>query len=155
MPVTKRTLAVAAVVAIAVLRGTDAAAQEAPAPVESKWGFDLSAFTIDPPDDDPYVATVLRADRDELHLEGRWNYEDRHTGSFFAGRNLEWEGLWHESLDVLLVPMAGIVAGDTNGIAPGLEVGATWGMLELWSESEYVFDLDDGDDDYFYTWNEL
>ena len=120
-----------------------------------KWAFDLSALTIDPPHDGAYVATVLRADREELHLEGRWNYEDRHTGSLFAGWNFDWQGQWHEDLGFLVVPMAGVVAGDTDGIAPGLEVDVTWGMFELWSESEYVFDLDDSDDNYFYCWNEL
>lgn len=128
---------------------------EAESTGESAWGFDLSGFTVDPPHDDAYAATVLRADHDELHLEGRWNYEDLHTGSLFAGWNLEWQGLWHEQLDVRVVPMAGVVGGDTHGLAPGLLMDVSWGVFELWSESEYVIDLDDGDDSYFYVWNEL
>jgi hypothetical protein len=51
--------------------------------------------------------------------------------------------------------MLGAVAGDTDGIAPGLELDVGWKRLAWYSESEYLFDLDDRDDDFYYAWSTL
>jgi len=115
------------------------------------WTFDVSAFTINPPDDDSFASTVVRADRDWLHLEGRWNYEALHTGSVFAGWNFE----WGKELQLAATPMAGVVFGDVDGVAPGLLLDAKWKWLEFYDESEYVVSTNDHLDDYLYTWNEL
>jgi hypothetical protein len=65
--------------------------QEKPASELSEWGFDLNVFAVDPPGHDPYTSGTLAADRDGLHLEGRWNYEALHTASLWVGANFEWE----------------------------------------------------------------
>lgn len=132
-----------------------AGAQDAEASRFDPWTFDLSGFTVDPPDDDAYAAGILRVDREELHLEGRWNYEDRHTASFWAGWNLDWPATEEEGFAIAVTPMVGLVTGDTDGFAPGVLLDASWWLLELWNESEYLFDADDSDDDYFYSWTEL
>ena len=120
-------------------------------PEEKEWGFEISAFSIDPPHDGNYVSTTFRLDFDEsFHFEARRNYEALHTGSLFAGWNFD----WYEENGLRVVPMAGLVGGDTDGVAPALLVDWTWRWLEIWSESEYVYDLDDADDSFFYTWNE-
>jgi hypothetical protein len=119
---------------------------------ERTWGFEFSALSIDPPHDTNYVSTTFRLDFEEsFHFEARRNYEDLHTGSIFAGWNFD----WYEEHGLRVVPMAGVVAGDTDGIAPALLVDYTWNWLEIWSESEYVFDTDDSSDSFFYTWNEV
>ena len=125
----------------------------APAPAEdaSKWVLDVNAFTINPPDDDSFVSTTVRADRDALHLEGRWNYEALHTGSVWAGWNFE----WGKEITLAATPMAGVVFGDVDGVAPGLLLDAKWKWLEFYDESEYVVSTNDHDDDYLYSWNEL
>ena len=51
--------------------------------------------------------------------------------------------------------MAGGVFGNTNGVAPGYELTVSWGPLELYSEGEYVFDLEDSEGDFFYNWAQL
>ncbi len=51
--------------------------------------------------------------------------------------------------------MAGGVFGKTTGVAPGYELTLSWGPLELYSEGEYVFDVEDSDNDYFYNWAQL
>ena len=130
-------------------------AQEAPpaAPSSelSKWGFDLSVFTINPPDDDSYASTTLKADRDWLHLEGRWNYEALHTASLWAGANFEWKS----EVELAVTPMAGVVFGDVDGVAPGLELDAKWKWLELYDETEYVVSTNDHHENYLYSWMEL
>src|SRR5262249_41440931 len=95
---------------------------EPPAEAAPRWVFDVSAFTINPPDDDAFAATIVRADRDWLHLEGRWNYEALHTGSVFAGYNFD----WGKEFEVAATPMAGVVFGDVDGVAPGLLLDAKW-----------------------------
>jgi hypothetical protein len=51
--------------------------------------------------------------------------------------------------------MVGAVAGRTDGIAPALELTVAWGPLELYSESEYVVDLEESASSFFYAWSEL
>ncbi len=115
-----------------------------------EWSFALSGFVFDPPDDSPYFSPIFYADRGALHLEARYNYEDLETGSVFIGRNFE----VGEKVALTIVPLFGLVLGSTQGIAPGAEVGISWRRLELYAESEYVFDLEESDDSFFYTWIE-
>ncbi len=68
----------------------------------------------------------------------------------FVGRNFE----AGENVDFTVVPMFGVVLGSTEGVAPGAEVGLSWRRLELYAESEYVFDLEESDDSFLYTWLE-
>ena len=124
---------------------TEAAAEEA------GWEFSLSAYTYIVPDDRDYVQPTFRADRDWLHLEARYNYEDLDTVSFWLGYNLSYSGDF--SLD--FTPMLGGVFGDTDGIAPGYELTLTWKKLQLYSEAEYVIDCNDTSDSFLYTWTEL
>jgi hypothetical protein len=94
---------------------------------------------------------IVRADRGQLHLEGRYNYEDVRTGSVFAGWNLSWEG----DVDGTFTPMVGLVVGQTSGIAPALELDASYDPISLYTEWEYVFDFEDRSSDFFYSWTEL
>ena len=118
---------------------------------EKAWSFSLSAYTYIVPDDREYVQPTLTIDRDWLHLEARYNYEAIDTASTWVGYNfsggdkLAWE----------LAPMLGAVFGETTGIAPGYKGSLSWWKLELYSEGEYVFDLNDSSDSYFYNWSEL
>jgi hypothetical protein len=108
----------------------------------------VAAYLLtDAPD---YLQPTVRADRGWLHLEGRYNYEDRQTGTLFIGWNHE----LGEELRLTFTPMVGGVLGRTRGVAPGLVLGLAWGPLELHSESEYVIDLDDASDSFFYSWSE-
>jgi hypothetical protein len=103
------------------------------------------------PDDDDYAQPTLTFDRDWLHLEGRYNYEDLQTGSawigynFGGGNELAWE----------VTPMVGGVFGRTEGLAPGYKGTLAWRKLELYSEGEYVFDTDESSDSFFYNWSEV
>ncbi len=115
-----------------------------------EWSFAISGFVFDPPDDSPYLSPIFYADRGALHLEARYNYEDLETGSVFIGRSFE----AGENVILTVVPMFGVVLGNTMGIAPGVEVGISWRRLELYAESEYVFDLEESDASFLYTWSE-
>jgi hypothetical protein len=115
-----------------------------------EWSFALSGFIFDPPDDSSYFSPLFYADRGILHLEFRYQYEDLETASVFVGRNFE----VGDSVVLTAVPMFGFVFGNTMGLAPGAEVEISWRRFALYAESEYVFDLDESGDSFFYTWLE-
>jgi len=116
------------------------------------WTFSVKAYTYFT-DDGDYVQPTITADRDSLHLEARYNYEDRDTGSVWIGNNFNLRLGKEVTWDV--TPMIGGVFGDTNGVAPGYRSALGWKKLELYSEGEYVFVTDDSEDSFFYTWSEL
>jgi hypothetical protein len=129
-------------------------ATRSPTAVEDEavgWSFSFSAYTYFVPEDGNYAQPTVTADRDWLHLEARYNYEDRDTGSLWMGYNfsggdgIEWE----------ITPMLGGVFGETSGIAPGYKGYLSWKTLEAYSEGEYVFDVDDSSGSFFYNWSEL
>ncbi|MGH9868571.1 MAG: hypothetical protein ACREAA_10465 [Candidatus Polarisedimenticolia bacterium] len=128
-----------------------ALAAGAPAAAEEAWTWNASASWFLLPDDDNFVLPIVTARRDGLHLEARYNYEDRYTGSLFGGwtfeggSTLEWEA----------IPMVGAVVGAIDGIAPGLTLTLSWKQVSLYSENEYVFVLADHTENFYYNWSEL
>jgi hypothetical protein len=121
------------------------------APEEPTWEWGPSVLLYLVPGETGYLQPTLTVDRGALHLEARYNYEARDTGSVWVGWNLS----FGEELKLGLTPMVGGVFGQMKGIAPGLTLTLEWGPLALWSQSEYVFDLGDSSQSYFYAWSEL
>jgi hypothetical protein len=130
---------------------TNGAPLGVPAAVTNRWGFSASVYTYLVPDSRDYAQPTITADRDWLHLEARYNYENLETGSawlgynFSGGNKLSWE----------LTPMLGGVFGNTTGIAPGYKGSLSWWKLALYSEGEYVVDAGDASGSFFYNWSEL
>jgi len=122
-----------------------AADDEAPA-----WSYSASVYTYFLPDEANYGQPTMTADRGWVHLEGRYNYEDHHTGSAWIGYNAS----GGETLTWEITPMIGGVFGATDGIAPGYKGSLSWRKFELYSEGEYVFDLGESSDSFFYNWSE-
>jgi len=122
-------------------------AAASPTPME----FSVAGYYYAFPADDDLVMAVARADRGTLHLEARYNYEDRRTASVFAG----WNFAAGETFTIELTPMAGIAFGNTRGIIPALEMSLGYGPLDLYAEGEYLFDLRDKEGNFAYTWLEL
>ena len=116
-----------------------------------KWSVHASAATYVLPNDDNYVQPTVAMDRGALHLEGRYNYEDRRSGSGFIGWNLE----FGETVTIQLTPMFGAVVGHTDGIIPALELDLAWSRLELYSEGEYVVDINRLSNRFLYNWSEV
>ena len=116
-----------------------------------EWSFSAYAYTYLVPDSRDYVQPTITADRNWLHLEARYNYENLETGSAWVGYNLG----GGEKLAWEFTPMLGGVFGDTAGIAPGYKGSLSWWKLELYSEGEYVFDTRDASGNFFYNWSEL
>jgi hypothetical protein len=118
---------------------------------EKAWSFSASVLTYFLADESDYAQPTISADRDRLHLEGRYNYESQRTGSAWLGYNFS----VGDDVELALTPMFGVVFGDASGIAPGYKASLSWRNLALDSESEYVFDAQESSDSFFYTWSEL
>lgn len=130
---------------------TQPAAGSAAAEAEPSWRFAGSAYVYFLPESAVYVQPTIRVDHHLLHWEARYNYEDRLTGSAWVGVNAAGgDTVWWE-----FTAMLGGVFGRTNGLAPGFEGAAGWWRLELYSEGEYVLDLAESADDFFFSWSEL
>ena len=142
-----------AVCAIVLGGAPCASGQAAPAqaaePVE--WSFSAAAYVYFVPDDSNYAQPTFTADRGGLHLEARYNYEDRETGSVWAGYNFS----GGEKVAWEFTPMFGGVFGTTAGVAPAYRGSLSWWKLEFASEGEYVLDVDDSSASFFYNWSEL
>jgi hypothetical protein len=118
---------------------------------QSSWDFRFSAYGYIFSGQNAYLQPTVAVDYGWLHLEGRYNYEALQTGSLWVGWNLA----WGQDLKLSLTPMVGGIFGQLNGIGPGLEWSLAWGPLELYSENEFVIDLVDLEESYFYAWSEL
>jgi hypothetical protein len=129
--------------------GEGGAAPAAPEEPAWEWGPSVLLYLV--PGETAYLQPTLTVDRGALHLEARYNYESRETASAWVG----WNFSFGEELKLGLTPMLGGVFGQMNGIAPGLTLTLEWGPIALWSQSEYVFDLGDSSQSFFYAWTEL
>lgn len=114
------------------------------------WTFSATVDGYVVPNGDSYVSPIFTADHNWLHLEGRYNYEDQRTGSFWFGYNFK-RG---EKLSVVVTPMVGGVVGDTTGVAPGYEVSVTYKKIWVYSTGEYVFDVKNRNGSFFFNWPE-
>ena len=116
-----------------------------------KWAFAASSYYYIIPGQSNTLSLIGYADRNALHLEGRYNYEDHKTGSLFAG----WRFETGNKLVLGLTPMLGLVLGNTDGIAPAIEIDASFKIFDYYSETEYVIDFSGSENNYLYTWGEL
>ena len=119
-----------------------------PAP---SWEVRTALATYVVPDDENYVQPTVAADRGALHIEGRYNYEDRRTVSGFIGWNFE----AGEKVKLSVTPMFGGMVGDTDGVVPALELSLEIGRVEFYSEGEYMLNLEHRRRRYLYNWSEL
>jgi len=149
---TDRTRRAAALIVVALACASEnAVAQTSDAPpMPPAWSAHVSVATYVLPDDGNYVQPTLAADRDALHLEARYNYEDRRSVSGFVGWNLE----AGSTLKFEVTPMIGGVGGNTDGVVPAIEATLSFRRLELYVEGEYVIDVGDARNRYLYNWSE-
>jgi hypothetical protein len=117
---------------------------------ENPWEFTIEATTYIIPDES-YSNPVFSADKNHLHLEARYNYEDLDTTSVFAGYNFHTGDEW----ELNVTPIVGGVFGNSNGIAPGFLFELNYKKLNISSEGEYFFSSDDEEFNFFYSWSEI
>jgi hypothetical protein len=118
---------------------------------KEQWSLYLNVSAYLVPHDRSYVSPAFTADRNNIHLAARYNYENTETGSLWFGYNFN-RG---DNIVLEVTPMIGGVLGNTAGIAPGYKASLSWKQVELSTEGEYVFDLRSHAGSFFYSWMEL
>jgi hypothetical protein len=134
-----------------LLASLTACAQETSTPPQNDWRFSAWAELFIIPGEQDFLNPTFYARHNKLHLEARYNYEDFQTTSLWAGRRFE----FGKDMKFVFVPMAGVVFGNTNGMAPGLEMEIIYKKFDFYSESERVFDFHTKDNNFFYQYGEL
>jgi len=137
-----------------LLLATAAIAQTAaapPIPEAKAWAYSLTITGYVLPDQDGYASPTFAADRDWLHLEARYNYENLRTGSLWFGYNFS----AGKKVVLSVTPMIGGVFGRTTGIAPGCEASLSYKKIELSISNEYVIDTGDKSGNFYYSWPQL
>jgi len=125
-------------------------AQGEPISEPHDWIFNAHAnFYFIP--DDFFILPVFQADKSKLHLEARYNYEDRETFSAWIGYNFQ----GGNKLEYTITPMLGGVVGRSDGMAPGLEVTLNFKGFELYTEGETYLDFESSENNYLYNWTDL
>lgn len=132
---------------VAIVVSASAAAETTPSP----WSVSVATYTYILQHDRDYVNPNVYLDRDWIHVEARFDYEDLDTASVWAGYNID----GGTDLVYQVTPMIGAVFGHMNGIAPGCEISLAYKGLLFSNQSEYVFDAQTRASDFFYAWTEL
>ena len=114
------------------------------------WNISALVLTVFLPDN-TFILPIVYANYKNWHFEPRYNYENLETFSMFTGYNFS----GGKKVKYLFTPMLGGVVGRTNGIAPGLEFDLALGKFGIYSELEYLFDVDASADSYLYAWSQL
>lgn len=130
---------------------TSGAPAKPPDAAKNPWAYNLTVDGYIIPHSQSYVDPVFTADRNWLHLEARYNYENLQTGSLWAGYNFS----AGKKLVLDVTPMIGGVFGRTNGISPGCEASLTYKKIELSISNEYVFDTTHKSGNFYYSWPQL
>jgi len=123
---------------------------QTPDTLQHPWTFSASASGYFIPADF-FVLPVVTADHRRMHLEARYNYEDRNTVSLFGGYKFEGGNQFTYSF----IPMVGGVTGRSDGIAPALEMELDYRKFSFYSESEYLFEFSAQENHFFYVWSEI
>jgi hypothetical protein len=115
------------------------------------WAYSATGMYYSFRNQDDFTLAVATADQGRLHIEARYNYEAIDSGSLFVG----WKFSGGEKLTWEVTPILGAVFGQKEGIAPGFEASIGYGIVDFYTETEYVRDLEVRQDSFTYSWNEL
>jgi len=118
---------------------------------EPGWSGAITGYYYAMRDQPDFGVGIASLDRGSLHLEARYNYEARDSGSTFVG----WKFEGGETVTFAVTPIVGALFGSTRGFVPGVEVSVGWRAFDVYVEAEYVRDLDQSDASYYYAWSEL
>ncbi len=87
----------------------------------------------------------------KLYFEGRFNYEDINTASFYVGRTFD----AGSDLSVSFTPIAGAVFGFYKGASLGANVYVNYKRLNLYHQPQYTVSIDSRENNFLYSWSDL
>lgn len=86
-----------------------------------------------------------------LYLEGRYNYEEDNTLSFYVGKSFSNSG----NLKYAITPILGGVVGKFKGISSGLNAVIEYRDLFFSTQSQYTVSFIDTSTDFLFSWSEV
>jgi len=128
-----------------------AAEPGAPAATAPETSLSATGYWYAMRDQPDFGVGVAALNRGPLHLEARYNYEARDSGSLFVG----WKFAAGDEVTFEVTPMIGGLFGAARGVVPGFEASVAYREVDFYIEAEYVRDLDDSSASYYYAWSEL
>src|SRR5262249_3713076 len=108
--------------------GTPALGADADAPADSRWSGAATGYYYAMRDEPDFGVGVATLDRGPLHLEGRYNYEARDSGSAFVG----WKFSGGDTVTFEVTPIIGGLFGATSGVVPGVEASVGWKSFDIY-----------------------
>ena len=119
-----------------------------PAP---EWSYEagLAAYLFQ--EDGDFAQPSFVANRGALCLEARFNDVAVRSFSGLVG----WRFAADRAVDVELIPKVGIAVGTIDALIPALEFALTFRRLEFSGEAQFVIDVHNSRDTFFYSWSEL
>jgi hypothetical protein len=136
--------------ALVTLAASGAHAADA-VPADRALSGSLTGYYSALPDQPNLGMAVGAVNLGALRLEGRYNYEARASASAFVG----WKFEGGDDVAWEVTPIIGTLFGRTRGVVPGFEAAVSYKTFDSYIEAEYVFDRDDSDASFTYTWIEL
>jgi len=136
---------------LAAATATHAAEVENADAAEPKVSGSATGFYYAMRDQSDFGVGVAAINRGALHLEGRYNYEARNSGSLFAG----WNFSGGDAVTFQITPIVGALLGAERGVIPGFEASVGYGRIDAYVEAEYVAFREHHEDRYTYFWSEL
>ena len=85
------------------------------------------------------------------YAEGRYNYEDTATASFYGGKIFSKE---NKKTSYSMLPLAGVVLGKFKGGSLGLNINVEYKKIFFSAQSQYTFSTKDHTKNFFYSWSE-
>src|SRR6476659_2803564 len=88
----------------------------------SQWNFSAWAEMFIIPGEEDFFNPTFYARHNSLHLEARYNYEDKNTASLWAGHRFK----FGKGVKFVFVPMGSIMFGNTTNLASCIEMEITY-----------------------------
>ena len=107
---------------VAGAMGAETVAAEAEKDSEPAISVNATGYYYAMHEEPDFGVGVASLNHGPLHLEGRYNYEAKNSGSLFAG----WKFAGGEDVAFDITPMAGALFGAARGVIPGLEAAISW-----------------------------
>jgi len=85
------------------------------------------------------------------YAEGRYNYEDLKTFSFYIGKTFSKE----RTISYSVTPLLGGAVGSFNGFSTGMNIDLDYNNFFFSLQSQYSFSTDQRINSFFYHWSEL
>jgi hypothetical protein len=140
-----------ALAGLAAVACSDASAADVQADAEPVASVSATGYYYAMRDQPDFGVGVASINRGPLHIEGRYNYEARNSGSLFVG----WKFSGGDVVTFEITPIVGALVGATRGVVPGIEASVAYGPFDAYIEAEYVHDTEHASDSYYYAWSEV